>query len=157
MSVPTRTRLRSHERELRSRPALGERGNPVVTENWLQLYLVESVRRDLCTQIGCTTCGAREFRLGVLSALAMATGRPLRQDFDQDTAKEIAMALAEVHPTPTDLSKLENAVRCLLFDLWNGLPVLDKDIEMSLSGTWYGKLLREMRDHHKARQSERRV
>jgi hypothetical protein len=41
-----------------------------MTSNWLEAYLMEAVRKELCTKILCTTCGALEFRQGVLSALS---------------------------------------------------------------------------------------
>lgn len=39
-----------------------------MTTNWLHAYLIESVRRNLCTKIHCTTCGAMEFRRGMHDA-----------------------------------------------------------------------------------------
>lgn len=97
-----------------------------MSENWLQTYLVESVQRQLCTRIHCTTCGAREFRLGVLNALSKAADQPPRHAFDRESVVEIARALAEVEPIPGDLEKMEDAVRCLLVDLWSGLPSFDQ-------------------------------
>ena len=38
--------------------------------NWLQAYLIESIDKRLCTSIYCTTCGAQEFRHGLLDAVA---------------------------------------------------------------------------------------
>ncbi|MEK6299354.1 MAG: hypothetical protein AABO41_01420 [Acidobacteriota bacterium] len=127
-----------------------------MSENWLQTYLVEAVQKQLCTQIHCTTCGAREFRLGVLNALAMATDQPPQQSFDRQSVVEIARALAEVQPVPDELEKMEDAVRCLLFDLWSGLPFIDRDVETILDGTWAGRILRGMQEHQKATQEARR-
>jgi hypothetical protein len=44
--------------------------NGRMTSNWLEAYLMEAARKELCTKIFCTTCGALEFRQGVLSALS---------------------------------------------------------------------------------------
>lgn len=128
-----------------------------MTENWLQSYLVESVRRNLCTQIGCTTCVAHEFRLSVLRAWGVATGRTHGQGFDRESIDGITRALAEVHPIPNESRKFEDAVRCLLFDLCSGIPIFDQEIETILSGTWSGEVLRGMQEHHATRQAERRA
>ncbi len=127
-----------------------------MTTNWLQAYLIEATRKNLCTQIYCTTCGAMEFRRGVLHALASATGQPPRQHFDRESSIEIARALSRVTPDDNALVSLEKAVRCLLFDLWSGIPVLDKDLEVLLAGSWAGDVLRRMKEHHEVRQAARR-
>jgi uncharacterized protein YqgV (UPF0045/DUF77 family) len=127
-----------------------------MSANWLQTYLGESVQKHLCTQIHCTTCGAREFRLGVLNALSIAANQPPREGFDRQSVVEIARALAEVQPIPDELEKMEDAVRCLLFDLWSGLPFIDRDVETILDGTWAGRVLRAMKEHHEATQEARR-
>jgi hypothetical protein len=124
---------------------------------WLEEYLVEAIGKKLCTKIHCTTCGAMEFRKGVLSALSVATAKPLRQHFDRGSNIEIARALAEVRPNGDASSDLKAAVECLLVDLWSGMPLLDNDIEVLLDGTWPGELLRTMKEHHEAREAERRA
>jgi hypothetical protein len=126
-----------------------------MTPNWLETYLVEAVSRNVCIKIHCTTCGALEFRRGVLSALSMATGKPLRQHFDRESNFEIAKVLAEVEPACDAPGGPDDAVRCLLVDLWSGRPLLDDEIEVLLAGTWTGELLRRMREHHEAEQAER--
>ncbi len=127
------------------------------TDNWLQSYLDESVRKNLCTQIHCTTCGAMEFRKGVFDFLMQARGQQLKNASEREKPVEIAKALAKVQPTSSDLLKFEEAIRCLLFDLCSGLPFLDNEIEAILSGSWAGDVLRRMQEHHKARQAVRRA
>jgi hypothetical protein len=128
--------------------------------NWLGAYLEEAVRKRLCTQIGCTTCGAMEFRMGVLSALA-STGKPLRRHFDRESQIEIARVLAELKPNHDDLRDplwgQEDAVRCILCDLWSNSPLLDREIEALLAGTWAGGLLRRMKEHREARETASRA
>src|SRR5664280_909109 len=68
----------------------------VMTQYWLDQYLNEAVGKKLCTKIHCTTCGAMEFRKGVLSALANATGKPVREHFDREGNIQIAAALSKV-------------------------------------------------------------
>lgn len=128
-----------------------------MTANWLQLFLSEAVRKNLCTQIYCTTCGAMEFRRGVLAALAEATDQRPRQSFDRETVVEVARALAAVEPPVNESSKFEEAVRCILIDLWSGIPLLDKDIERILSGSWCDDVLHRMQEHYEAKMAKRRA
>ena len=55
------------------------------SENWLQKYVSDAVSRPLCTKIGCTTCGASEFRLGLYVRIA-----------GSDTPRLSAAARAEI-------------------------------------------------------------
>ncbi len=126
-----------------------------MTTSWLQAFLADAVRQGFCTKIGCTTCGALAFRRGVLEAMTTATGQPPREHFDRESAVEIARALAKVAPAGHDDEALEEAVRCLLFDLVGG-PLFDKDIEVLLTGTWAGDVLSGMREYDRARAAERR-
>ena len=68
--------------------------------NWLQAYLVESIRKPLCISIHCTTCGAQAFRSGLLDAVALATGEPRTPQLDEKSARAIADALARVEAAP---------------------------------------------------------
>ena len=124
-----------------------------MTSKWLEAYLAEAVRKKLCTKIHCTTCGALEFRRGVLDALSIATGRQPLQRLDRESAIEIAKALAAVSRNHA----MEDAVRCLLVDLWSGIPFLDRDIATLLDGSWAGNILHMMIKHHEARESDRRA
>jgi hypothetical protein len=128
-----------------------------MTTNWLQTYLVEAVRRNLCTQIYCTTCGAMEFRRGVLVALTEATGWGPRQEWDREGAIEIMRALTTVTPDGTDTQALIPAVQCLLFDLGSGIPRFDRGAEALLGDSWAGEIRREMKEHHAASVAERRA
>jgi len=142
-----------------------------VTSSWLQAYLAEAVRKKLCTEIMCTTCGAREFRLGVVRALRDATVQRPRKQIEPEIDLEVARALAEVTPygmTGPEIARFAGAVRCILSDLWSGAPILDSEIgsrtllphseiEALLGSTWAGDLLHRMKEHHEAREAERRT
>ena len=130
--------------------------DPTVNVNWLQLYLAESVHKKLCTKIYCTTCGAMKFRLGVLKALAEATGRRPSQNFDVESAVGIAKALAEIQLSEDDKSLLEPATRCILFDICSSI-VMRINTWPILKGSWAGTVLHSMEEHHRVRQSERRA
>jgi hypothetical protein len=126
-----------------------------MSPNWLDDYLDEVVGKKLCTKIHCATCGAMEFRKGVLNALCNATDKPLRQYFDRENSIEIAAALAEVKMNDDASGGRKAAVECLLVDLWSGMPFLDNELEKILVETWAGQILGRMKAHHKAREAER--
>ena len=127
-----------------------------MTANWLQIYLIDAVNKNLCTKVYCTTCGALDFRKGVLLALARKKDERPLQKFNRESVIEIARALAEVTPDICPTISLEDAVKCLIIDLWSGLPFLDKEVEDLLAGTWSGNILQDMKSHHEARESTRR-
>ncbi|HUZ94755.1 MAG TPA: hypothetical protein VMU57_07560, partial [Edaphobacter sp.] len=58
-----------------------------------------------------------EFRQGVFHALAKATNKPPSAIRDRESTVEIAQVLAAVHPSSADIGRLENAARCLVFDV----------------------------------------
>jgi hypothetical protein len=82
-----------------------------VADNWLNAYLVASVRRNLCTRIYCTTCGATEFRRGLLHAVATAKNQPPSQIYNLQAAISVAEALADTRPSDADAIQLEEAGR----------------------------------------------
>jgi hypothetical protein len=127
-------------------------------EDWLQPYLLESIRKRVCTTIRCTTCGAQEFRRGLLSAVAAATDRPLVPRLDRDGALVVARALARVQPARDDAWRLEATVRLVLFDIWYAIDefTADRELEPILVGTWGGEVLARMKAHHAAREAARR-
>lgn len=119
-----------------------------MTENWLHTYLRESVRGKLCTRIHCTTCGALEFRRGVLRALASAMGATPATGMDPASAVQVARALAELEPDASDATRLEEAARCLLFDLCRTIG--EAEAGRLLGQSWGADVLRCMQEHHRA-------
>ena len=128
-----------------------------MSSNWLHAYLNDAVRRNLCTAILCTTCGATDFRRGLLDALAAATETAPRQRWDRETAIEVAAALAHVEPTDEGSLTLVPAVRCLLFDLWSAMSFRTAELEALLASSWAGDVLRAMKEHYAARQAEQQA
>jgi hypothetical protein len=126
-----------------------------MTPAWLQAYLVSAVAENLCTQTHCTTCGATEFRQRLLAGSAGSISEHGQRRFDRETVIEIALALAGVEPDAN--ARIEPAVRCILFDLWSGIPSLDAEIEELLVDSWAGGVLHKMKEHHEARQAARRA
>jgi hypothetical protein len=109
---------------------------------WLERYIENAVRRDLCTKIGCTTCGASEFRKGITRRFAThAPGRDLLV-LDEDSAMAVATALAGLHPNSED-ERTINAVRMILDEVWRatcGTNARAAIVDL-LSETWCGSVM----------------
>lgn len=92
-----------------------------------------------------------DFRKGVLAGLDSPKSDPWRLRFERESVLEIAEALAGVTPYGIAYASLEAAVRCLIGDLWSGIPIIDQEIEKRLAGSWAGEVLDRMKEHHQAR------
>jgi hypothetical protein len=131
--------------------------------NWLEQFLVQSIRQNLCTRVVCTTCGAREFRDRLRNALANQLGES-KPDAATYGLIEIARALANVQPDFADAfytgTKFESAVRLIITDIWSALgdEEADRVIAPLLSDSWAADLLARMKHHHAQRiEAERRL
>lgn len=150
------------------------------SSNWLENYLVKAaIVQNLCTNVSCTTCGARPFRDGLLQACALV--------LDQGTvrltgaAPEIVTALSRlpdpemyvygesftglkqdelpleipIQTSSANQQQLAAAVRLILYDLWN---VMDHAmLEKQLRESWAGHVLEGMQAHHEALQNAQRA
>ena len=122
---------------------------------WLDMYLKDAVARNLCTMIHCTTCGAEKFRFG----LGLLRNSGVSLDRRRNHHLDIANALAGITSPESDdryqpeiyrsSDKLEEAVRCIIFDLWTGLPFLDQEVEQRLGDSWAGNVLQKMKEHYR--------
>jgi len=126
-------------------------------ERWLERYIEEAVANKLCTSISCTTCGAMDFRKGLLRALSHPPAHRTSSRMDAIQARAIASALAGVH-VPRETQRYEEAIRLILFDIWSTLGEANADAELSraLDGTWAGSILEDMKTHHQAEEERRR-
>lgn len=126
-------------------------------EDWLEFFIVESLNRQLCTKIMCTTCGALEFRMGLMLSLAQAAGQPLASEFDLARAGVLARGLARLKPPLDRSSNWEQAVRLMLFEVWRsvGSATADRKVEPLLTGSWAGEVLAGMKTHERLRQEAR--
>lgn len=127
--------------------------------NWLEAYLIDCIQRNVCTRVGCTTCGAREFRAGLLAETARQMHFLHLRRLTPDGATFIGQALAGIAPRdgmPDD--KLESAVRFILTDIWAtlGESSAERTIAPLLSGSSSGDLLLRMQRHHAAAAVRRR-
>jgi len=124
-----------------------------VPNNYLQAFFQLAIRKNLCTRIYCTTCGAMEFRKGALKALSTSHTASLPNELSVDDALAIAKALSEVRPVDQESYKWVAAARCLLFDLC--AVAGEEPVEQILEGSWGGGVLRSMREHSRRRREER--
>ena len=129
-----------------------------MTGGWLEAFLLDALSRKLCTKISCTTCGAMEFRTGLLSAYSRASGEPLRQRYD-DRKVNIAIleALSEINSSDDPIYEFYDPVRLVLYDLSSGARSLGYELEETLAGSWAGVLLSGMKRHNEERQARRRA
>jgi hypothetical protein len=110
----------------------------------LQSFLVSAVTRHLCTRIYCTTCGALEFRKGVVHA---ATGNVCDpRQLDRETIHIVAKALVGIRRV--EGLDIDAAIRCALFDLWAGIPIFDAELEEILKESYVGGILQQMKVHY---------
>lgn len=125
--------------------------------NWLQYYLEQSVYQNLCTNAGCTTCGATRFRDGLYTELDSRLSRSTSVDRTVDRFSEIARMLADVRPNVRTAfhaqAKFEEAVRFIFTDAWSALgdATADRIITTLLGDCWAGDLLARMKLHHEKR------
>lgn len=131
--------------------------NSMSDEPWLYLFIRDSVQKKLCTTIGCTTCGAADFRNNLMRAYATVTGTAEPAFLHRESALGIAMALSQVKPLPSDrLVKFEEAARCVLYDLWYAVGnSADQEITPIISGSWAGDVLQSMKSHYENLQARR--
>lgn len=119
---------------------------------WLQAFLVEADRKHLCTKTYCTTCGAMELRKGVLAGLDAKCDNPWTLRHNRESTLELADALAGVDCLPGGAF---DALRCLLCDMWSGIPILDNEVERILGDSFAGMVLGMMKKHHAEREAAR--
>lgn len=116
-----------------------------MTENWLELYLLAAARDNMCTGIQCTTCGAQDFRLGVLRALATASGEAPASRMNAAIAARVARALAAIDPDHAGTASMLEAAQCLVYDLCSAHG--QREVAGLLGQGWAGEVLRGMQAH----------
>jgi hypothetical protein len=126
---------------------------------WLEVFLRDSIGATLCTKIHCTTCGAIDFRRGLLAALAAVTSQQPILRIDRQVALSLCRALSRLPAATAEQGDFDPAVRLVLFELWSsvGEAVTQEELEPILEGTWAGSVLNRMKAHHRERQVARRA
>ena len=126
------------------------------SRDWLQQFISAAVGRNLCTRIGCTTCGAHEFRAGLMARL----GVPLSElvavplpPLGVDRAERLLDLMSELKPPEHDMGFYSEPMRLMIFDCWialggdKALPAMQERLGQS----WAGPVLRAMIVHEEER------
>ena len=146
------------QRGLHARDTLIIRRYVIMTDNWLQTYLIECIGKDdLCIEPFCTTCGALEFRRGVLGALEKVTGQRPNGKLDADRARSILLALKNVNPIAGKQSRIDDALYILLTDLRSVIGAGEMIRILGDAETWAGREFHDLRDSEKARNDAARA
>jgi hypothetical protein len=116
--------------------------------SWLEDFIGDALARQLCTKPGCTTCGATEFRHGVIRAAGYEPGQSASAPMGRKAAAAIAAELAKLKGKPQDEDYLA-AVRLLIVDLAQCLP--EDELQAALAGSWAGTVLTDMEGHAASR------
>jgi len=121
--------------------------------NWLFDFLDETLRKRFCTQIRCTTCGAMDFRQELRVRVGGAIGRaPQSLDGDKDAALAILGELSKIEISKQDprFKDFEPAVRLIIFDIWDIVPMAVEEITQRVAGSYGQHVLSLMQAHHAA-------
>lgn len=129
-----------------------------VQGSWLQAYLTDALARKVCVTIRCTTCGAQEFRRGLLQQLTVRGGEPGSRRLSPNLAHLLVLALATIQPVKQYEREWEEAMRCVLFDIWSesDLVTFRAELVRLLAGTWAGEVLDRMEKHYLQQQTAAR-
>ena len=116
------------------------------SRDWLQRFIADARRRNLCTRIGCTTCGAHEFRSGLMAQLGVPeselTAVPL-SPLSTDRAEGLLDLMSELKPPERDMSIYSEPMRLMISECWSALgrealPAMQDRLGQS----WAGDVLR---------------
>jgi hypothetical protein len=121
------------------------------TENWLRQYVSDAVARNLCTTIGCTTCGADKFRWGLMERRTVS---------DPGRWAELLLDLmSELKPPEQASLAWERATRLMIFDCWGdlGRNAALARMQNRLGQSWAGCVLGRMIEHEEVRDARRRA
>jgi hypothetical protein len=135
------------------------------SENWLQQYVSDAVSRRLCTGIGCTTCGAHEFRSGLSARIAASAPSVgvIQLPSRIEPAQLLLDLMSELKPPKCASSAWDEAARRLIFDCWaylggdRALPHMQDRLGPSWAGHVLGRMIaneeacRRTRQEHEAR------
>ena len=129
----------------------------IAKRNWLHEYLDGVVRANICTEIHCTTCGAEQFRQGLLNQVQTHTEIQVADRLTTAAALAVGEALGGVGAEFSDSAKAQEAIRCVLYDVWRVLPkdIFQDEFVPRLGNSWSGAVLHEMQEYEQRRQAAR--
>ena len=122
---------------------------------WLQKFLDEAAAEGLCVTRKCTTCGSRAFSLRLLRAVRSDSGIDLTaRGWTSGTLRYLAGALAQLYAISR---RDEPAIRTIIMRLYdfNGDAAFEDDFAHGFHAGPAGEILRSMREHFAARQTEK--
>lgn len=125
-------------------------GTPIY---WLSPVIEDAIVRNLCTRIGCSTCGATEFRNNVYRAAQTMTGISMLES-PATFARTLAQGLASLMPSDELAYSFDEPTRLLLCVVSRHMPL--DGLESMLMGTWAGNVLHRMESHSAALTRERK-
>jgi hypothetical protein len=124
---------------------------------WLQRFIERAVEENMCVQIHCTTCGAREFRQALWTAIGGATKSDTGPMFGN--ARALAELMVGLEKKEGYTYHHENVVRLMLFEIWPFLGKEDGEGELDsiMCASWAGQVLARMKAHWTARREAQRA
>ncbi len=123
--------------------------------DWLQRFISAALRRNLCTRIGCTTCGAHEFRSGLMAQLGVPlselTAVPL-SPLSVDRAERLLDLMSELKPPEPDMTFYSEPMQLMISECRcalgrEALPAMQDRLGQS----WAGHVLRSIIADEEAR------
>ncbi|HUU25096.1 MAG TPA: hypothetical protein VMW68_05970 [Methyloceanibacter sp.] len=124
--------------------------------NWIAAFLEGAATANLCTRIHCTTCGAIDFRRGLIRKANDAQGTDVPA-WNDSLAEGTAEGLAHL---PADLIQTHvEALRLVFFELWSNLgdAAFKRIVEARVRETPAGSVLQTMQEHYAQVELSRRA
>jgi len=119
------------------------------SREWLQQFISAALRRNLCTRIGCTTCGAREFRSGLMARLGIPISEVMTDPLPPlgaDHAQRLLNLMSELKPPEHAMNLYSEPMQLMIYDCRcalggdRALPAMQDRLGQS----WAGHVLRAM-------------
>lgn len=120
--------------------------------DWLRQFLVEAHERQLCTKIGCTTCGCMEFRNSFVSAIESSLGRACLLPFDVQAFRFVTESLSSLSRDELTSPSSHSAIRLIIYDFWRMGG--DGFLNAIARGSYAGGIVAAMQEHEKARERQ---
>jgi len=125
------------------------------TENidpaWLLDFLRQATARNLCTKIGCTTCGARDLGLELTAETHRVYSKPDGLPHPAEPALFLSKCLSRLDPPWEERDLLRRPVMWILYDLERVFAQSEDNLSLDnmLGDSWAGEILAGMRAHHR--------
>ena len=97
------------------------------SRDWLQQFISAAVRRNLCTRIGCTTCGAGKFRSELMARFGVPRSEPTTvplPPLGADRAERLLDLMSELKPPERTMSSRtldSEPMQVMIYECWSAL------------------------------------